>query len=334
MSIRIAINGFGRIGRNVLRAGYKNPAIEWVAINDLTDAKTLAHLLKYDSTFGIMPADVKADGNNIIVDGKKIQVLSEKDPVALPWKEMNVDLVIESTGRFTNKEAASKHLAAGAKKVLLSAPAKDTIDATIVMGVNHTTYDKNKHHIVSNASCTTNCLAPIAKVLHDGFGIKRGLMTTIHSYTNDQVILDFPHKDLRRARAAAMNIIPTTTGAAKAIGLVIPELAGKMNGLAVRVPTPNVSVIDLVCEVEKEATVDSINAAYKEAANGALKGILQYCDEPLVARDFYANPHSAIFDAGATYIVDKTLVKVFGWYDNEWAYSVRMVDLAKYMLTS
>jgi len=332
MSIRIAINGFGRIGRNVLRAGYKSPDIEWVAVNDLTDAKTLAHLLKYDSTFGIMPADVKAEGNTLVVDGKKIQILSEKDPAALPWKSLNVDLVIESTGRFTNKEAASKHLTAGAKKVLISAPAKDAIDATIVMGVNHNTFDKNKHHIVSNASCTTNCLAPIAKVLHDKCGIKRGLMTTIHSYTNDQVILDFPHKDLRRARAAGLSIIPTTTGAAKAIGLVIPELAGKMNGLAVRVPTPNVSVVDLVCDVEKEATAETINAAYKEAADGALKGILQYCDEPLVSRDFYANPHSAIFDAGSTYVVDKTMVKVLGWYDNEWAYSVRMVDLAKYML--
>jgi len=332
MSIRIAINGFGRIGRNVLRAGYKSPDIEWVAVNDLTDAKTLAHLLKYDSTFGIMPADVKAEGNTLVVDGKKIQILSEKDPAALPWKSLNVDLVIESTGRFTNKEAASKHLTAGAKKVLISAPAKDAIDATIVMGVNHNTFDKNKHHIVSNASCTTNCLAPIAKVLHDKFRIKRGLMTTIHSYTNDQVILDFPHKDLRRARAAGLSIIPTTTGAAKAIGLVIPELAGKMNGLAVRVPTPNVSVVDLVCDVEKEATAETINAAYKEAADGALKGILQYCDEPLVSRDFYANPHSAIFDAGSTYVVDKTMVKVLGWYDNEWAYSVRMVDLAKYML--
>ena len=331
MSIRIAINGFGRIGRNVLRAGYKNPDIEWVAINDLTDAKTLAHLLKYDSTFGIMPADVKADGNNIIVDGKKIQILSEKDPAALPWKKLNVDLVLESTGKFTNKEGASKHITAGAKKVLISAPAKDAIDATIVMGVNHKTYDKNKHHIVSNASCTTNCLAPVAKVLNDKFVIKRGLMTTIHSYTNDQVILDFPHKDLRRARAAALSIIPTSTGAAKALGLVIPELSGKMNGLSLRVPTPNVSIVDLVCDVEKEATVETVNAAFKEAANGALKGILQYCDEPLVSRDFYANPHSAILDAGSTYIVDKTMVKVLAWYDNEWAYSVRMLDLAKYM---
>ncbi|MDD5454712.1 MAG: type I glyceraldehyde-3-phosphate dehydrogenase [Candidatus Ratteibacteria bacterium] len=332
MSIRIAINGFGRIGRNVLRAGYKNTDIEWVAINDLTDAKTLAHLLKYDSTFGIMDAEVKADGNAVVVNGKKIQILSEKDPAALPWKNLKVDLVIESTGKFTNKEGASKHLAAGAKKVLISAPAKDAIDATIVMGVNDETYDKNKHHIVSNASCTTNCLAPIAKVLNDKFKIKRGLMTTIHSYTNDQVILDFPHKDLRRARAAGLSIIPTSTGAAKAIGLVIPELAGKMNGLAVRVPTPNVSVVDLVCDVEKEATAETINAAYKEASSGALKGILQYCDEPLVSKDFYANPHSAIFDAGSTYVVDKTMVKVFGWYDNEWAYSVRMIDLAKLML--
>ncbi len=332
MSIKVAINGFGRIGRNVLRAGYKNPDIEWVAINDLTDAKTLAHLLKYDSTFGIMPADVKADGNSIVVDGKKIQILSEKDPAVLPWKKLNVDLVIESTGKFTNKEGATKHITAGAKKVLISAPAKDAIDATIVMGVNHKTYDKNKHHIVSNASCTTNCLAPVAKVLQDKFVIKRGLMTTIHSYTNDQVILDFPHKDLRRARAAALSIIPTSTGAAKALGLVIPELSGKMNGLSLRVPTPNVSVVDLVCDVEKEATVETVNAAFKEAAKGALKGILQYCDEPLVSRDFYANPNSAILDAGSTYVIDKTMVKVIAWYDNEWAYSVRMLDLAKLML--
>ena len=332
MAIRIAINGFGRIGRNVLRAGYKNTDIEFVAINDLTDAKTLAHLLKYDSTFGTMPADVKVDGNAIMVDGKKIQILSERDPAALPWKDLNIDLVIESTGKFTNKEGASKHIAAGAKKVLISAPAKDAIDATIVMGVNQKIYDKNKHNIVSNASCTTNCLAPVAKILNDNFGIKRGLMTTVHSYTNDQVILDFPHKDLRRTRAAALNIIPTSTGAAKAVGLVIPELNGKLNGLSLRVPTPNVSIVDLVCDIEKEATVETINAAFKEAANGALKGILQYCDEPLVSRDFYANPHSAILDAGSTYVVDKTMVKVLAWYDNEWAYSVRMLDLAKYML--
>ncbi len=332
MAIRIAINGFGRIGRNVLRSGYNNSNIEFVAINDLTDAKTLAHLLKYDSTFGTMPADVKVDGNAIMVDGKKIQILSERDPAALPWKDLNIDLVIESTGKFTNKEGASKHIAAGAKKVLISAPAKDAIDATIVMGVNQKIYDKNKHNIVSNASCTTNCLAPVAKILNDNFGIKRGLMTTVHSYTNDQVILDFPHKDLRRTRAAALNIIPTSTGAAKAVGLVIPELNGKLNGLSLRVPTPNVSIVDLVCDIEKEATVETINAVFKEAANGALKGILQYCDEPLVSRDFYANPHSAILDAGSTYVVDKTMVKVLAWYDNEWAYSVRMLDLAKYML--
>ena len=331
MAIRIAINGFGRIGRNVLRAGYKSPDIEWVAINDLTDAKTLAHLLKYDSTFGTLPADIKAEGNSIVVDGKKIQILSEKDPAVLPWKNLTIDLVIESTGKFTNKEGASKHITAGAKKVLISAPAKDAIDLTVVMGVNHKTYDKNKHHILSNASCTTNCLAPVAKVLNDKFVIKRGLMTTVHSYTNDQVILDFPHKDLRRARAAGLSIIPTSTGAAKAIGLVIPELAGKMNGLSLRVPTPNVSVVDLVCDVEKEATVETVNNAFKDAAKGALKGILQYCDEPLVSRDFYANPNSAILDAGSTYIVDKTMVKVIAWYDNEWAYSVRMVDLSKYM---
>ena len=331
MAIRIAINGFGRIGRNVLRAGYKSSDIEWVAVNDLTDAKTLAYLLKYDSTFGILPADIKAEGNSIVVDGKKIQILSEKDPAQLPWKNLGIDLVIESTGKFTNKEGATKHITAGAKKVLISAPAKDAIDLTVVMGVNHKMYDKNKHHILSNASCTTNCLAPVAKVLNDNFGIKRGLMTTVHSYTNDQVILDFPHKDLRRARAAGLSIIPTSTGAAKAIGLVIPELAGKMNGFALRVPTPNVSVVDLVCDVDEEATVETVNNAFKEAAKGALKGILQYCDEPLVSKDFYGNPHSAIFDAGTTYVVDKTMIKVLAWYDNEWAYSVRMIDLAKYM---
>jgi glyceraldehyde 3-phosphate dehydrogenase len=331
MAIKIAINGFGRIGRNVFRAGYKNPNIEFVAANDLTDAKTLAHLLKYDSILGTLPAEVKAEGNSIVVDGKKLQVLSEKDPAQLPWKDLGIDVAIESTGRFRTKEDAAKHITAGAKKVIISAPAKSPVDLTIVMGVNHTSYDKDKHHILSNASCTTNCLAPIAKVLNDNFGIKRGLMTTVHSYTNDQVILDFPHKDLRRARAAALSIIPTTTGAAKAIGLVIPELDGKMNGLALRVPTPNVSIVDLVCDLEKEVTVEGVNDAFKEAAGSSLKGILQYCDEPLVSKDFYANPHSAIFDAGSTYAVDKTMVKVLGWYDNEWAYSVRMVDLAEYM---
>lgn len=330
MALKIAINGFGRIGRNTFRAGYKNPNIEFVAINDLTDAKTLAYLLKYDSVLSTLPADVKAEGDSIVVDGKKLQVLSEKDPEKLPWKDTNIDLVIESTGRFRTKEEAAKHITAGAKKVIISAPTKNPVDLTVVMGVNHTSYNKDQHHILSNASCTTNCLAPIAKVLNDNFGIQRGLMTTVHSYTNDQVILDFPHKDLRRARAAAMNIIPTTTGAAKAVGLVIPELNGKLNGLALRVPTPNVSIVDLVCDLEKAATVEEVNGKMKEAAEGSLKGILQYCDEPLVARDFYANPHSAIFDAGSTYIVDN-MVKVLGWYDNEWAYSVRMLDLAEYM---
>ncbi len=332
MPIRIAINGFGRIGRNVFRAGYKNPDIEWVAINDLTDAKTLAHLLKYDSTFGIMPAEIKAEGNNIVVDGKKIQVLSEKDPTQLPWKSLNVDLVVESTGRFRDKASASKHISAGAKKVIISAPAKDAVDLTVVMGVNHELYNKDNHHVLSNASCTTNCLAPIAKVLNDDFGVKRGLMTTIHSYTNDQVMLDFPHKDLRRARAAALNIIPTTTGAAKAVGLVIPELNGKLNGLSLRVPTPNVSIVDLVCDLEKPTTVEEVNGKMKEAAESSLKGILQYCDEPLVSRDFYANPYSSILDAGCTYVVDN-MVKVLSWYDNEWAYSVRILDLAEYMFT-
>ncbi len=332
MAIRIAINGFGRIGRNTFRAGYKNPNIEFVAANDLTDTKTLAYLLKYDSILGTLPADVKAEGNSIVVDGKTLQILSERDPAQLPWKDLGIDLVIESTGIFRDKASVSKHLSAGAKKVIISAPAKDKVDLTVVMGVNNTMYDKENHHILSNASCTTNCLAPIAKVLNDNFVIKRGLMTTIHSYTNDQVLLDFPHKDLRRARAAALSIIPTTTGAAKAIGFVIPELEGKMSGLALRVPTPNVSIVDLVCDLEKTATVEEINSKMKEASQSSLKGILQYCDEPLVSRDFYANPHSAIFDAGCTYVVDN-MVKVLGWYDNEWAYSVRMVDLAKYMFT-
>jgi glyceraldehyde 3-phosphate dehydrogenase len=330
MALKIAINGFGRIGRNTFRAGYKNPDIEFVAVNDLTDAKTLAYLLKHDSVLSTLPADVKAEGDSIVIDGKKLKVLSEKDPEKLPWKDLGIDLVIESTGRFRTKEDAAKHITAGAKQVIISAPAKDPVDLTIVMGVNHTSYDKDKHYILSNASCTTNCLAPIAKVLNDSFGIQRGLMTTVHSYTNDQVILDFPHKDLRRARAAAMNIIPTTTGAAKALGLVIPELDGKMNGLALRVPTPNVSIVDLVCDLEKAATVEEVNSKFKEAAQGPLKGILQYSDEPLVSRDFYANPHSAIFDAGSTYVVEN-MVKVLGWYDNEWAYSVRMLDLAEYM---
>lgn len=330
MATRVAINGFGRIGRNTFRAGYKNKNIQWVAVNDLTDAKTLAYLLKYDSVLSTFQENIKAKDNSIIINGEKLQVLSEKDPSRLPWKDLGVDLVIESTGEFTDRAGASKHFASGAKKVIISAPGKD-VDLTVVMGVNHTMYNKEKHHLLSNASCTTNCLAPMVKVLNDHFNIKRGLMTTVHSYTNDQVVLDFPHKDLRRARAAAMNIIPTTTGAAKAIGLIIPELDGKMNGLALRVPTPNVSIVDLVCEVEKEVSVEEVNHAFKKASEGNLKGILLYCDEPLVSRDFYANPHSAILDAGSTYVVDKSMVKVLGWYDNEWAYSVRIIDLIEYM---
>lgn len=331
MAIRVGINGFGRIGRLVFRGGFQDQEIEWVAVNDITDAKTLAYLLKYDSSYGILPVEVKAGEKSIEVDGKEIKVLSERDPANLPWKELGVDVVVESTGLFREREKAQKHLEAGAKKVIISAPAKNP-DVTIVLGVNQAVYEADKHNIISNASCTTNCLAPLAKVLDDNFGIKRGLMTTIHSYTNDQRLLDLPHKDLRRARAAAISMIPTTTGAAKAIGEVIPKLSGKMNGLSIRVPTPTVSLVDLVAELEKDVDTESINAAYKKAAEGELKGILEYCDNPLVSKDFTGNPHSCIFDALSTYITENNLVKVFGWYDNEWAYSMRVVDLIKYVM--
>lgn len=326
MATKVGINGFGRIGRNVFRAALKNPAVDIVAVNDLTDAKTLAHLLKYDSIHGILDAEVKAEGSNIVVNGKTIKVLAEREPANLPWKDLGVEVVVESTGRFTDKEKAAAHIAAGAKKVIISAPAKNE-DITIVMGVNHDKYDAASHHVISNASCTTNCLAPFAKVLNDKFGIKRGLMTTVHAYTNDQQILDLPHKDLRRARAAGMSIIPTTTGAAKAVALVLPELKGKLNGFAMRVPTPNVSVVDLVAELEKPATADEINAALKAAAEGELKGILAYCDEPLVSKDFNGNPNSSIVDALSTMVIEGNMVKVVSWYDNEWGYSSRVVDL-------
>jgi glyceraldehyde 3-phosphate dehydrogenase len=330
MATKVGINGFGRIGRNVFRAALNNPAVDIVAVNDLTDAKTLAHLLKYDSVHGILNADVSVDGSNIIVNGKAIQVIAEREPAKLPWKDLGVEVVVESTGRFTDREKAAAHLEAGAKKVIISAPAKKE-DITIVMGVNEDKYEAANHHVISNASCTTNCLAPFAKVLHEKFGIKRGLMTTVHAYTNDQQILDLPHKDLRRARAAGMSIIPTTTGAAKAVALVLPELKGKLNGFAMRVPTPNVSVVDLVAELEKEATAEEINAALKAAAEGELKGILAYTEEPLVSKDFNGNPHSSIVDALSTMVIEGTMVKVVSWYDNEWGYSNRVVDLIEFV---
>lgn len=330
MATKIGINGFGRIGRNVFRASLAKADIEIVAINDLTDAKTLAHLLKYDSVHGIFDAEVKAGENCIYVNGKEIKVLAEMDPAKLPWGELGVDIVVESTGRFTQRDKAAAHLAAGAKKVIISAPAKEE-DITIVMGVNHDKYDAANHHVISNASCTTNCLAPFAKVLNDNFGIKRGLMTTVHAYTNDQRILDLPHKDLRRARAAGQSIIPTTTGAARAVALVLPELKGKLNGFAMRVPTPNVSVVDLVAELEKPATAEEINAKLKEAAEGELKGVLGYTDEPLVSKDFCGNANSSIVDGLSTMVIEDNMVKVVSWYDNEWGYSNRVLDLASYI---
>ncbi|MGI5853934.1 MAG: type I glyceraldehyde-3-phosphate dehydrogenase [Bacillota bacterium] len=330
MTVKVAINGFGRIGRNVLRAGISNPDIEFVAINDLADANTLAHLLKYDSVHGAIKANVRVDGNFIVVNDQIIKVYAEKDPAALPWNEMGVQMVVESTGRFTKRADAAKHLEAGAEKVIISAPAKEE-DITIVMGVNQDKYVPKFHHVISNASCTTNCLAPVAKVLNDRFGIKKGFMTTVHSYTNDQQILDLPHKDLRRARAASMSIIPTTTGAAKAVGLVIPELKGKLNGFAMRVPTPNVSVVDLVAEVSREVTVEEVNRALKEASQGDMKGILGYSEEPLVSRDYNGNSLSSIVDSLLTMVMENNMVKVVAWYDNEWAYSCRIVDLMEYI---
>ena len=330
MSVNVAINGFGRIGRNVLRAAQNTPEFEIVAINDLTSPQTLAHLLKYDSIHGIFDADVSVTDDSILVNGKKIKVCSERDPAALPWKELGVDVVIESTGFFTNGKDAGKHLQAGAKKVIISAPGKE-VDLTVCMGVNDGVYDAASHNIVSNASCTTNCLAPVAKVLLENFGIVKGLMTTVHAYTNDQRILDLPHDDMRRARAAAMSMIPTTTGAAKAVSLVLPELKGKLDGLAVRVPTPNVSLVDLVVETEKSTSVEQVNAALKAAANGSLKGILDFCETPLVSIDFNGNPASSSVDAATTSVIAGNMVKVMSWYDNEWGYSNRIVDLVKLM---
>ncbi len=330
MMTNIAINGFGRIGRLVLRVILNShPELNVVAINDLTDAKTLAHLFKYDSVHKIFPGNVSSEENYLVVNGKKFRIFAEKDPEVLPWKDLGVEFVIESTGIFTSREKASKHLKAGAKKVILTAPAKDEVDATIVMGVNHTTL-KAEHTIVSNASCTTNCLAPVAKVLQDKFGILNGLMTTIHSYTNDQRILDLPHNDLRRARAAAMSMIPTSTGAAKAIGLVIPELKGKLDGVAIRVPTPDGSLVDLCVNLEVEVTKEEVNMAMKEAAETYLKGYLMYTEEPIVSIDVVGNSYSSIFDALITYTKGK-MVKVFSWYDNEYGYSNRVVDLLEYM---
>jgi glyceraldehyde 3-phosphate dehydrogenase len=330
LMIRVGINGFGRIGRLVFRAALNHPEIEVVAVNDLTDAKMLAHLLKYDSVHGTLADEIEVTQNGFKIRGKEVKVIAERDPAQLPWGELGVDLVVESTGRFTNAEDAKKHIEAGAKKVIISAPAKNE-DITIVMGVNEEKYDPASHHIISNASCTTNCLAPVAKVLHEKFGIRRGLMTTVHSYTNDQQILDLPHKDYRRARAAGESIIPTTTGAAKAVALVLPELKGKLNGFAMRVPTPNVSVVDLVAELEKEVTVEEVNAALKQAAENELKGIMEYNELPLVSRDYNGNPASSTVDGLSTMVIEGRMVKVIAWYDNEWGYSNRVVDLIAYV---
>ena len=331
MAIKVGINGFGRIGRNIMRAALGSKDVDFVAVNDLTSAATLAHLLKYDSILGNLKSTIKADGDQITVDGDSFKVLSSKDPAQLPWKDLGVDLVFESTGLFTDRDNAAKHLAAGAKKVIITAPAKKP-DFSVVLGVNEDKYDPKTHHIISNASCTTNCLAPLAKVLHESFGIKKGWMTTCHSYTNDQQLLDLPHKDLRRARAAALSIIPTTTGAASAVGEVMPELKGKLDGISLRVPTPNVSCVDLAAVLGKTATSEEVNAAFKAAADGPLKGILEYVVEPLVSIDFRGNPHSSIIDAPYTKVMDGDFVKVLAWYDNEWGYSNRCVDLLRLLV--
>ena len=330
MAIKVGINGFGRIGRNFFRAAFQDPALEIVAVNDITDTPTLVHLLKYDSVHGAFPGSVAATSEGLLVEGRTVKAVASRDPAALPWKSLGVEVVVESTGRFTDRAGASKHLEAGARKVIISAPAKDE-DITIVLGVNEGRYDPLKHHLISNASCTTNCLAPVAKVLLATFGIRHAFMTTIHSYTNDQQILDLPHKDLRRARAAALSMIPTSTGAAKAVGLVLPELRGKIHGVAIRVPTPNVSLVDIVAETEREVSVEAVNGALKQAAAGELKGILGYTDEPLVSCDFNGNPLSSIVDGGSTSVMDKTMVKILAWYDNEWGYSCRVRDLIKFI---
>ncbi|MGB4088704.1 MAG: type I glyceraldehyde-3-phosphate dehydrogenase [Smithellaceae bacterium] len=331
MSVKVAINGFGRIGRLVFRAGYKNKNVEFVAINDLANAKTLAHLLKYDSVHGIMNAEVKDTEKSILVDGKEIKTFTEREPEKLPWKDLGVDVVLESTGRFTDRTGAEKHLKAGAKKVVISAPAKNP-DVTFVFGVNEEVYDRNKHNIISMGSCTTNCLAPIVKILHKEFGVEYGLMTTIHSYTNDQVVADEAHKDLRRARAAALSMIPTTTGAAKAIAEVIPEMKGKLDGMAVRVPTPNVSMVDFVAILSRETNKDELNAQFRKYASGAMKGFLSCTDEELVSRDFYGNPHSSIVDLPSTAVIGGRMIKVISWYDNEWGFSSRMLELLSFIM--
>ncbi len=326
--VKVGINGFGRIGRNLFRAAYEADAdLEFLAVNDITDTKTLAHLLKYDSILGPFPGQVEATDSGIAVDGEEIRVLSERDPADLPWGDLGADVVIESTGLFTKREDASKHLGAGAKKVIISAPATDP-DITVALGVNFDSYDPDNHHIISNASCTTNCLAPVAKVINDTVGIERGLMTTIHAYTADQRLQDMPHKDLRRARAAALNLIPASTGAAKAVGLVLPELNGKLSGMAVRAPVPTGSVVDLTFEASRDTSVEELNAAIKEAANGPLEGILAYTEDPIVSSDIVKNPHSSIFDAEQTIVMEGSFVKIFSWYDNEWGYSNRVVELA------
>ncbi len=331
MAIKVGINGFGRIGRNVVRAGLQNSNIEFVAANDLTDTKTLAHLLKYDSILGQLPETVSHDADSITVGGKRIKIFAIKDPAQIDWPSVGADIIIESTGRFTDAADARKHLRGSVKKVIISAPAKGE-DITIVLGVNDDKYDASKHNIISNASCTTNCLAPVVKVLHEKFGVEKGSMTTIHSYTNDQNVLDFPHKDLRRARAAALNMIPTTTGAAKAIGLVMPELKGKLDGYSMRVPTPDVSVVDLVAVLKTSTTTEAVNAALKEASEGALKGILGYTADPVVSTDMLHNPNSSIVDSEMTKVLDGNLVKVLAWYDNEWGYSMRVVDLVEFLV--
>src|SRR5687768_6879378 len=331
MTVRVGINGFGRIGRNIMRAALGNGELDFVAVNDLTDAATLAHLLKYDSVLGNLDAVVKATGEGISVDGEEFKVLSVRDPAQLPWKDLGVDVVFESTGLFTKRDDAAKHLAAGARKVIITAPAKGP-DITVVLGVNENSYDASKHHIISNASCTTNCLAPVAKVVHECFGLRKGWMTTVHSYTNDQQLLDLPHKDLRRARAAALSIIPTTTGAATAVGEVLPELKGRLDGIAMRVPTPNVSVVDLAAILDRKTSAEEVNAAFKAAADGPMKGILEYVTAPLVSIDFRGNPHSSSLDAQYTSVMDGDFVKVLSWYDNEWGYSSRCVDLLRFLV--
>jgi glyceraldehyde 3-phosphate dehydrogenase len=331
MSIKVGINGFGRIGRNIMRAALGSKDLDFVAVNDLTNAATLAHLLKYDSILGNLKADITADGDKISVDGDTFQVLSVKDPAQLPWKDLGVQVVFESTGLFTDRDSAAKHLTAGAKKVIITAPAKKP-DFSVVLGVNESKYDPKSHHIISNASCTTNCLAPLAKVLHETFGLKKGWMTTVHSYTNDQQLLDLPHKDLRRARAAALSIIPTTTGAATAVGEVLPELKGKLDGISVRVPTPNVSCVDLAAILGKQTTGEEVNAAFKAAAAGPLKGLMEVVEVPLVSIDFRGNPHSCSIDAPYTKVMDGDFVKVLAWYDNEWGYSNRCVDLLRVLV--